>query len=118
MATFRMAVEVDVSDPRAAAETVANVVTKALREALPALPIRVCGCQEVPVNGGRRAPRTPRNTQPLEGVVMSVAEYLANPQRATEESERAGYVLVKDEAGRTRMVISSNRATERFLNED
>lgn len=61
---------------------------------------------------------TPRDTRPIEGVEMSVAEYLANPKRATEESERAGYVLVRDETGRTRVVISSNRATERFLDED
>jgi hypothetical protein len=47
MATFRMVVEVDVSDNRAASETVANVVTKALGEALPALPTRVSGCHEV-----------------------------------------------------------------------
>jgi hypothetical protein len=59
-----------------------------------------------------------RNSQPLEAVEMSVAEYLANPRRATEESERAGYVLVKDEAGRTRLVVSSNRATERFLSDE
>ena len=50
MATFRMVVEVGVSDNRAASETVASVVSKALREALPALPIRVSGCHEVPVN--------------------------------------------------------------------
>lgn len=65
----------------------------------------------------RYAPGDACVEEPLKGVEMSLAEYLANPQHATEESERAGYVLVKDEAGRTRLVVSSNRATERLPNE-
>jgi hypothetical protein len=48
---------------------------------------------------------------------MPVAEYLSNPRRATELAERAGRVVVKDERGATRMVISSNCATEILLDD-
>jgi hypothetical protein len=49
---------------------------------------------------------------------MTVAEYLADPFYARQEAERAGYVVVKGPQGETRMVVSSNRATERLLDVD
>jgi hypothetical protein len=59
------------------------------------------------------APRTPLST-----VEMAIGEYLANPRGATAASERAGFVAVKDEQGRTVMVLSSNRASELLLDDE
>ena len=54
----------------------------------------------------------------LTTVEMNVSEYLNDPRAATRKAEQVGYVVVKDEDGRIRMVISSNRATELLLNDE
>ena len=48
-------------------------------------------------------------------VEMGLREYLDNPREATLQAERVGVVVVKDDAGEARLVISSDRASEQLL---
>jgi hypothetical protein len=62
-------------------------------------------------------PVSKRRSRALSTIFMNVVEYLADPRRATAQAERAGRVVVKDERGTIRLVISSNRATELLLDQ-
>jgi hypothetical protein len=54
----------------------------------------------------------------LRTIEIGVSEYLTDPRAAARKAEQAGYVVVKDGGGRTRMVISSNRASELLLSDE
>ncbi|HEY1690588.1 MAG TPA: hypothetical protein VGG39_00415 [Polyangiaceae bacterium] len=51
----------------------------------------------------------------LSTVEIGLQDYLNDPRGATLEAERAGVVVVKDDEGETRLVISSDRASELLL---
>ncbi len=52
---------------------------------------------------------------PIKTATMTVKEYLADPGAATRLAERVGRVVVLDDTGARRMVLSSNRASETLL---
>jgi hypothetical protein len=51
----------------------------------------------------------------VKTVVISEAEYLADPRKATEQAEEMGRVVVKDASNNCRLIINSHRSTESLV---